>query len=50
LNVPRTLLLIKFLGPSIDRSTCVSAAKLKIQIGLYFNNMLVFSYCLNHIL
>ena len=36
LNVPKILLLIKWTGESIDRSTCVSAARLNIPIGLYF--------------
>ena len=32
------LLSIKAFGPSIDRSTWVSAARLKIALGLYFFN------------
>ena len=41
------LLLIKFLGPSIDLSTCVSAARLNIALGLYlFNIELIFFYYL----
>ena len=38
LKTPNTLLSMNGLGPSIDLSTCVSAAKLKIPIGLYFSN------------
>ena len=38
LKVPSILVSIKALGPSIDLSTCVSAARLKIAIGLYFFN------------
>ena len=38
LKVPRMLLFIKLDGLSIDLSTCVSAAKLKTQCGLYFQN------------
>ena len=34
LKVPTILVLIKFSGPSIDLSTCVSAARLKIATGL----------------
>jgi hypothetical protein len=36
LKVPTILLSINVFGPSIDLSTCVSAAKLKIPIGLNF--------------
>ena len=39
LKVPFILVRIKFFGPSIDLSTCVSAAKLKITSGLYFFNI-----------
>ena len=35
LKVPIMLLSINCFGESIERSTCVSAAKLNIPIGLY---------------
>ena len=45
-NVKKILLKIKFLGLSIDRSTCVSAAKLKIPSGLYFLSILTIFFLL----
>ena len=51
LKVPKTLLLIKFLASSMDLSTCVSAAKLKIQTGLCFINILnIFSLFKSHLI
>ena len=44
--LPIIFVSIKFFGPSIDLSTCVSAARLKIQMGLkslrIFFNFLLF--------
>ena len=38
--------LTKFFGPSIDLSTCVSAAKLKMALGRYFLIILIISFLL----
>ena len=44
LKTPIILLSIKFFGESIDLSTCVSAAKLNIPIGLYLLKFFQFFY------
>ena len=49
LKIPTILLLIKASGPSIDLSTCVSAAKLNIASGLkVFKIFKIFFYYWYH--
>mgnify|MGYP005625057577 CR=1 FL=1 len=45
LYVATILFSIKIDGSSIDLSTCVSAARLKIAIGSSFNKILFISSC-----
>ena len=47
LKVPFIFVCIKLFGPSIDLSTCVSAAKLKITLGLYCLIILIIPFLLN---
>ena len=51
LKTPIILLYIKLLGLSIDLSTCVSAAKLKIPTGLYLNIIFAnFLFAISHLI
>ena len=51
LNVPTIFVLIKPEGSLIELSTCVSAARLKIQLGLYlFRIFKIFLFDISHLI